>query len=750
MVTETHRLRIRIRGIVQGVGFRPFVYALALRHDLAGWVLNDGEGVLVEVEGEAVQTFVEGLKKSPPPLARLETIETETVKTTTEKGFKILTSHSSAVGTGLPPDTGVCEACLEELFDPTDRHHLYPFLNCTHCGPRYTITKHLPYDRPQTSMAGFPLCEECKAEYKDPLDRRFHAQPIACPTCGPKLSMPVAEIVTRLANGEILAIKGLGGFHIVCDARNEDTVSKLRQRKNREEKPLAVMVANVLSAKTFVKINADEAAHLASPMRPIVVFPKTNDVSLAPSIAPGLDSIGIVLPYTPLHFLLFNQAAGCPNGVDWLSEMQGLALVMTSANPGGEPLVIGNDEAALRLKDIADTIITHDRDIVIRTDDSVQRFIGKTPTFIRRARGFVPQPIKLPHPVAPGLSVGAHLKNTICVMRGDQAFVSQHIGDLDTPQSLTFFQETVDHLLSITDVVPKWIASDLHPDFFSSRFAADFSVTHSIPIFTVQHHHAHVAAVIAEHDISGPVLGLALDGFGLGEDGGNWGGEALIVDGTSYERVGHLAPLLAPGGEAAFREPWRMAAAVLYQHGRADEICERFADFGDVDVLKQMLDKNVNLQPTTSCGRLFDAAAGLLGVQPKASFDGQAPMKLESLVTTPTVLDNSWTLGGGVLDFSDLLRALSEMEPEAGANAFHGTLIQGLTDWVLDLTNKSDLSQVVLSGGCLLNRVLTEGLEQNLKALGLDVYRPLALPPGDGGLSLGQAYVGAKRYEQGV
>ncbi|PHS75915.1 MAG: carbamoyltransferase HypF, partial [Rhodospirillaceae bacterium] len=666
------------------------------------------------------------------------------------KGFKILTSQSSAVGTGLPADTGVCEACLKELFDPADRHHLYPFLNCTHCGPRYTITKHLPYDRPQTSMSGFAMCADCTSEYKDPLDRRFHAQPIACPACGPKLSMPIPEIVIRLLKGEILAIKGLGGFHIVCDARNEEAVSKLRQRKDREEKPLAVMVANVLSAKAFVKIEDDEARHLASPMRPIVVFSKTDNGALAPSIAPGLDSIGVLLPYTPLHFLLFHEAAGRPNGTAWLSKTQDLALIMTSANPGGEPLVIGNTEATDRLKNIADIIVTHDRDIVIRTDDSVQRFIGKTPTFIRRARGFVPHPIKLAHPVAPGLAVGAHLKNTICVMRGDQAFVSQHIGDLNTPQSLKFFQETVDHLLSITDVDPKWVACDLHPDFFSSRFAADFSVTHNIPIFTVQHHHAHVASVIAEHDLSGPVLGLALDGFGLGEDGENWGGEALVVDGASYRRVGHLAPLLAPGGEAAFREPWRMAAAVLFQHGREDEISTRFSDFGDVDLLHQMLTKNVNVHSTTSCGRLFDAAAGLLDVQPRASFDGQAPMKLESLVTTPIILENSWSLQNGILDFSDLLRQLIDMGPESGANAFHGTLIQGLTDWVLNLKNETGLTQVVLAGGCLLNRVLTEGLEQNLWALGLDVYRPVALPPGDGGLSLGQAYVGAKRYEQGV
>lgn len=738
------RARVRVQGLVQGVGFRPFVYGLAQRYGLVGWVLNDGNGVLIEIEGIDVKPFLAQLETDVPPLARIDTVSVEPMSVVGEKNFTIHESESGAVATEIGADAAVCESCLEELFDPNDRHYLYPFLNCTHCGPRYTITKHLPYDRPQTSMSGFPMCDACGAEYENPLDRRFHAQPVACPKCGPELSMPIDQIVSRLVAGEILAIKGLGGFHIVCDARNDRAVAELRRRKNREEKPLAVMVANVVSAKNSVEVSADEATHFASVARPILVLPKRKDGTLAPSIAPGLDSVGVLLPYTPLHYLLFHEAAGRPHGTAWLSQVQDLALVMTSANPGGEPLVTGNDEAHRRLDGIADAIVTHNRDIVVRTDDSVQRFIGGTPTFIRRARGFVPNPIKLPRAVPPGLAVGAHLKSTVCVTRGDEAFVSQHIGDLDSPESLIFFAETVHHLLSITDVTPRWVAHDLHPDFYSTRFAQDFASKQGIPIVGVQHHHAHVASVVAEYGLVGPVLGLSLDGFGLGEGEGqthNWGGEALQVEGAAYQRVGHLAEIALPGGEASFRAPWRIAAAVLHRAGRQADLKSRFAQYGDVDLLMQMLDKDVGVQSSTSCGRLFDAAAGLLGVQPEASFDGQAPMKLESLVTRPSVVKDAWVIQGGVLDFSGLLESLADMDGVDGANAFHGTLIQGLSEWVLALAKVTDISQVALSGGCALNRVLSEGLERRLQDEGLRVYRPISMPPGDGGLSLGQAYV---------
>lgn len=740
------RVRVRVRGAVQGVGFRPFVFGLAADHGLAGWVLNDGDGVLLEVEGISVGIFLHHLQNNAPSLARIDALEVECLPVTGEDGFVIRASQGGGIATGIPADATVCDDCLEELFDPADRHYLYPFINCTHCGPRYTITRGLPYDRLQTSMSGFTMCPQCAHEYADPTNRRFHAQPAACPACGPRLSLPVSDIVARLKAGGIIAIKGLGGFHIACDARNEAAVAELRRRKDREEKPLAVMVANVASAQSFVHVGALEARHMSSPMRPILVLPKRDGGGLAPSIAPGLGDIGVVLPYTPLHYLLFHEACGRPHGCEWLAQPQDMALVMTSANPGGEPLVTGNAEALRRLTGIADAIVTYDRDIVVRADDSVQRFIGGKPTFIRRARGFVPQPVRLPHPVRSGLAVGAHLKNTVCVARGDELFVSQHIGDLDTPEALVFFEESVDHLLAITGVTPAWVAHDLHPDFYSTRFAQDFASAQNIPAFAVQHHHAHMAAVMAEHGLTEPVLGLALDGFGLGDDGSsvrNWGGEALLVEGAGYRRVGHLAPLPLPGGEAAFRAPWRIAAAVLHQMGREDEIDARFRDQEDIGILKQMLAKGVNVVPSTSCGRLFDAAAGLLGVQPEAGYEGQAPMKLEALVTNPQVLDGAWSISGGVLDMTGVLRLIAGMAPVAGANAFHGTLIAALSEWTRGLAHEAGVKRVVLSGGCLLNRVLNEGLERSLRGMGLDVSLPLTMPPGDGGISLGQAYVAA-------
>lgn len=737
------RLRVRVRGAVQGVGFRPFVNTLASRFDLTGWVLNDGDGVLAEVEGAATDQFLEALRNDAPPLSRIDDVESEEIEPVGETSFEIHMSQGGAVATSIPADAAVCDGCLDELFDPADRHYRYPFINCTHCGPRYTITRHLPYDRPQTSMADFVMCEDCAKEYKDPLDRRFHAQPVACPACGPKLSMDVAEIVQRLKSGEILAIKGLGGFHIVCDARNEDAVMRLRERKNREEKPLAVMGANIASLKAWADIDEQAECEVSLTPRPIVVLPKRPDNGLAPSIAPGLGEVGVLLPYTPIHYLLFHQDAGNPDGTAWLDQPQDLALVMTSANPGGEPLVIDNDEAVERLEGLADAIVSHDRDILIRTDDSVKRMIGGKATFIRRARGYVPEPVKLPNTVAPGIALGGHLKNTVCVTRGDEAFVSQHVGELNTPQSLTFFEETIDHLLSITDVTPQWVAHDLHPDFHSTRTALEMANAQSIPSIGVQHHHAHIAAVIAEHNLKGPVIGLALDGFGLGEGQGshNWGGEALLAVGGNYTRLGHLADLPMPGGEAAFRAPWKIGAAVLHQLGRGDEIESRYGEFGDTALLAQVLERGINVVPSTSCGRLFDAAAGLLGVQPEASFEGQAPMKLEALVTKPKLYTRGWTTKNGTLDLSPLLDHIADLGEVEGANVFHGTLIEALSMWAQQLALVVNTNQVVLSGGCILNRVLAEGLDRRLGGLGLKVYRPHKLPPNDGGLSLGQAWV---------
>jgi hydrogenase maturation protein HypF len=759
------RLHVRVRGQVQGVGFRPFVHGLAARLGVSGWVRNDGGGVVLEVEGGAAATgaFVRALEQEAPPLARVSGLEVGGMPLRGDTGFAILQSDPGQVmSTAIVADAAVCDACLAELFDPTDRRYRYPFLNCTHCGPRYTLTRRLPYDRPQTSMAGFPLCPACAAEYHDPANRRFHAQPTCCPACGPRLSHPLGEIAGWLVAGLIVGLKGLGGFHLACDARNPEAVARLRAAKQRDGKPFAVMVASLAAARRLATVSPVEAALLSGSARPVVLLrrrladapddfdaPDHPDGSgLASAVAPDLAWLGVMLPYTPLHHLLFHEmsvpeAAGRPEPV----------LVMTSANPGGEPLAIGNDEAARRLSGIADRIVDHDRDIVVRADDSVVRVIAAAPCVIRRGRGLVPNPIALARPVPPVLAVGGHLKTAVCVTRGDQAFLSQHIGDLDTAAGFAFFEETVGHLLGILEVRPVALARDRHPDFLSSRFAEDRAAAWDVPCFAVQHHHAHLAAVIAEHRLAGPVLGLALDGFGLGTDGGAWGGELFRIEGAHCHRLGHLAPLAQPGGDRAAREPWRMAAAALHRMGRGAEIVPRLGGHGPAAALARLLEAGVQAPLTSSCGRWFDAACGLLGVRPVAGFEGEAPMVLESLVRTPRVIAGGWRIGPGaagpdesVLDLLPLLEALLSVGPPvAGAELFHGTLIAALVDWLVPQAMAMGTRDVVLGGGCLINRVLAEGLVAGLSGHGLTARLAGAAPPNDGGLALGQAWVAVER-----
>ncbi|MBY6262485.1 carbamoyltransferase HypF [Azospirillum sp. 412522] len=740
MSHDDERLRIRVRGRVQGVGFRPHAHALARRFGLTGWVLNDPQGVLIEVQGEATAAFRAALTGEAPPLARIDAVACEAVAPVTgETSFDIRRSGAAgAVATDIGPDAAVCPACLAELFDPADRRYRYAFLNCTHCGPRYTITRRLPYDRPQTAMAGFPLCPACSAEYRDPADRRFHAQPTACPVCGPRLSHPPEDILAALRAGGIVAIKGLGGFHLACDATQAGAVERLRRVKQRNGKPFALMVANAESAARHVRMDADERALLEGVASPIVLMRRREDAPvLAPDIAPGLAWLGVMLPYTPLHHLLFHEAAGRPDGTGWRRAAQDLTLVMTSANPGGEPLAIGNDEARERLAGIADLIVDHDRDILIRADDSVVRKLAGAPAFLRRGRGHVPEPIRLAHSVPPILAVGGHLKATVCVTRGDEAFLSQHIGDLDNAATLGFLEETVAHLLHILGVEPVAVAHDRHPDFQSTRFAERTG----LPAVAVQHHHAHVAAVMAEHRIEGPAVGLALDGFGLGEDGGSWGGEMLLVDGLRAERLGSLAPLAQPGGDVAARQPWRMAAAALARMGRADEIGSRFADHGPAEGVRRMIERGINAPPTSSCGRWFDAACGLLGVRAVAGFEGEAPMALESLVRHPRVAAGAWRIEGSELDLTPLLeRLLTAADAVEGAELFHGTLAAALVDWTLPVLRAHGLGRVVLSGGCLMNAVLAEELVAGFGAAGIEALLPRLAPANDGGLSLGQAW----------
>ncbi len=776
---EVLRRAIRVRGAVQGVGFRPFVYRLALELRLTGWVLNDAQGVAIEVQGPAgaVEAFQQKLKTDAPPLARVEQVDSADVASVVgAAGFRILPSRTGRVSTSIPPDTATCDACLAELFDPSDRRYRHAFINCTQCGPRYTLTRALPYDRVSTSMTAFVQCPLCASEYTEPLHRRFHAEPNACAVCGPVLRLVdaqgqdfngdcVAVVLKLLLVGKIVAIKGLGGFHLACDARNAGAVARLRERKQREEKPFAVMAANFASSLQWVQAGAAERSLLESPERPIVLLPmrecRTEKLT---GVAPGLNTLGVMLPCTPIHYLLFHEAAGRPPGTAWLEQRQDLLLVMTSANPGGEPLVTGNDEALNRLSGIADALLLHDRDIVARCDDSVLRMrdppasAGTAAQFIRRARGFTPRPIKLPRAGPSVLATGAWLKNTICITRGDEAFLSPHVGDLDNAATCAALVEMVDHLCSVLDVKPQVVAHDLHPDFFSTRFALEYAGAGALPasaIHAVQHHHAHIAAVAAEHRVDGPLLGLALDGTGLGDDGAAWGGELLLVDGASFQRLGHLAPLGMPGGDAAAREPWRMAASALHRIGHGAQIESRFSARAGAAAVAEMLARDLRCPPTTSMGRWFDAAAALLRVREVSAFEGQAPMLLEALAaggqcnaSDSELCDLVCLLPSGTLDPTPLIARIADLGASGdssnardAAALFHCAFAHGLARWVIAAAQSTRVRSVALGGGCFLNALLTAQLLARLKPQGIRVLEARQAPPNDGGIALGQAWV---------
>ena len=750
--------RVRVRGLVQGVGFRPAVWRLARELGLHGWVRNDGGGVTIAVDGEKVEEFIARLPRELPPLARLDALEVESCATLSS-GFTILDSAGGAVATAIGPDAAICPACIADLCDPAGRRWRYPFTTCTHCGPRYTVSRGIPYDRARTSLAPFPLCPPCAAEYGDPADRRFHAETTCCPACGPRLRLvaadgrelpgdPVATALARLRAGGIVALKGLGGFHLACDARNAGTVAELRRRKARDEKPFAVMGLNVNSFAGLTQAGEAEAALFAAVEAPIVLCRK--GAAELPGIAPGLAWLGILRPATPLHLLLWHEAAGRPVGAGWLDAPSDLLLVMTSANPGGEPLVIGNDEARERLAGIADVFLVHDRDIVVRCDDSVARATADGPAFIRRARGWVPVPIALAGDGPPVLALGGYLKNTVCVAKGSQAYLSQHVGSLDNAATVGFLEETVAHLLAVLDVRPAIVAHDLHPDYPSTRLALRLAEGWGVPAVAVAHHHAHIAAVCAEHGKDAPVIGLAIDGVGLGQDGGAWGGELLRVAGADCVRLGHLAPLKLPGGDRAAREPWRMALAALHALGRDGEAAAWLArrhPGRDGEPILAMLTRDLRCPPTSSLGRLFDAAAGLLGVRGEARYEGQAAMELEGLAAghgPVAALAGGWRLcdGGHVLDFAPLLDALADSDDmAAGAALFHATLAAGLADWLTAAVDREKVPEIAVAGGCAMNAVLLDALRCRLEAAGLHLLEARRVPPNDGGLALGQAWI---------
>lgn len=741
------RRRIRIRGLVQGVGFRPHVYRCASQWDISGFVSNDPEGVLIEAQGSELEAFIDTLLAQCPPLARIDSLIESPVPLQKDGSFTIAaTTGGSANGAAIPADTAICDDCLYELFDPANRRYLHPFIACCHCGPRYSMARSLPYDRRTTTMSTFPLCPQCNHEYRDPGDRRFHAEPIACHDCGPNLGADVTGLAKLLHSGDIVAIKGLGGYHLACDAYNHDAVSRLRQRKQRDGKPFALMVLNGASASRQVTLGGTGLALLCSRERPVVVLPRREppaqgDRALSPALSAGLDTLGVMLPYTAIHYLLFHALLDAPQGHSWLAQENPVALVMTSANLSGDPLIAGNEEAEQGLRGIADHILHHDREIAGRVDDSVVRAGPGLPLLIRRARGYAPHTIRLARALDTTLALGAHLKSTITMTRGELAHISPHVGDLDTPATQAFFARTTQTMQDSLQTKPRLLACDWSRDFPSTRLAEQLSESLQLPLVRVQHHHAHVAAVVAEYGVEEPVLGMALDGHGLGANGESWGGELLRLSGAGFQRLGHFAPLPLPGGDRAAREPWRMAAGVLSRLGRGAEINSRFAGEVLAAPLAQLLAAD-DIATTSAAGRLFDAAAGLLGISSHASYEGEAPMRLEALANPKGESAADYHLREGILDFLPLLDRLSDWgEPTSGATLFHATLITALTDWARQASEQTGIRLIALCGGCFLNRHLATQLPPRLESLGLRVLLPRLMPPGDGAISLGQAWV---------
>lgn len=748
---QLQRQCIEVEGIVQGVGFRPFVFQLAERLNLNGWVRNDTGGVTIEVEGapEDLAAFVTGLQDEKPPLASISRCEVTELPLTGEKGFEIRQSQADqASRVQVAPDTFVCDDCLRELFDPDDRRYRYPFINCTNCGPRYTIVTGIPYDRPLTTMTDFPMCPSCQGEYDDPRSRRFHAQPNACPVCGPVLSLfnaqgepvdsdnPLSAAIAALREGQVVAIKGLGGYHLAVDASNVAAVQKLRQRKSRDEKPFALMGRDLESVRGFAQVKEDEARLLSGPERPIVLVSKRPDHALAEEVAPNNRYFGVMLSYTPLYHLLLAE--------------EFTALVMTSANLSDEPIAYEDDEARQRLSEIADLFLVHDRRIQTRTDDSIARVLNGQALLLRRSRGFVPRAVTLAKALPPVLAVGAELKNTICLTRGPQAFLSQHIGDLKNLEVYNSFTRTIAHLQEILEVQPERIAHDLHPDYYSSRYALEES---ALPKVAVQHHHAHLASCLAEHGQEAPVIGVIFDGIGYGADGHIWGGEFLTGDLRGYERVGHFRYQSMPGGDLATRQPWRMALSYLqsaYGEIPGGTLALEGIPEAEWRLVGQANAKGINAPLTSSCGRLFDAVAALLGLRRQVSFEGQAAMELEMIAdpeqTSAYPFELSQEGGQIILNPLPMLRALSEDQqakcsPAPIAGRFHVTLAEMVRDVCLQLRNQTGLGTVVLSGGVFQNCLLTTLTVKHLRQAGFDVLTHSLVPPNDGGLALGQAVV---------
>jgi hydrogenase maturation protein HypF len=769
-VASIVRASVRVEGVVQGVGFRPFVYSLATRLGLAGWVGNDVDGVCAEVEGSAacVGEFLGLLEAQPPPLARVDRVTAAAMTPTGAPGFSIVASdHTGRRRALVSPDSATCDDCLAELADPADRRYAYPFINCTNCGPRFTIVTGVPYDRPLTTMAPFTMCAACAAEYHDPADRRFHAQPVCCPACGPRLRLldargaeaagdPLTGAARLLAGGQVVAVKGLGGYHLAVDAGSQAAASALRARKHREDKPFALMVADVAAARELCEVDETGQLLLASPRRPVVLLARRAGAPVADAVAPGNRQLGIMLPYTPLHHLLLAKV--------------GRPIVLTSGNVSDEPIAYTDDDAQARLAGIADAFLTHDRAIHIRTDDSVVRPQRGRETLLRRSRGYAPEPLRLaarlPRPV---LACGAELKNTFCLAAENRAFVSHHIGDLENFETLRSFTEGIDHFRRLFDIEPEVVAYDLHPEYLSTKYAQELD---GVDLVGVQHHHAHIASCLADNGEESPVIGVAFDGTGFGADGTIWGGEFLLADLAGFERAGHLEPVPLPGGAAAIRQPWRMAAVYLDAAYGGEPpagltVAGRNADQWQ-DVLA-MSRRGVNAPPTSSAGRLFDAAAALLGVRDTVNYEGQAAIELEQWAdpaergayraavepgpagATELVPAGHGQSGGPLrVRGADLVRAAAEdllagAAPAAVAARFHRGVAAAIAEVCAALRERSGLGTVALSGGVFQNLLLLGQVVDLLEDTGFRVLTHARVPPNDGGISLGQAAVAGAR-----
>jgi hydrogenase maturation protein HypF len=739
------RRQIRIRGVVQGVGFRPFVHNLARRLGLAGYVLNSSAGVVAEVEGSeaALDSFVRSVRSEAPPLARIEEMLVSEIDPLGEREFVIRESQAREGEFVLvSADVATCPECYRDFTDPANRRYGYAFTNCTNCGPRYTIIRDIPYDRPNTTMAGFRMCAACQAEYDDPADRRFHAQPNACPQCGPQLSEPIAEVRRRLSQGEIVAIRGLGGFHLACDPRNDAAVRLLRERKRRSDKPFALMARDLEAAEACCAVSDDDRRALVSPRRPIVILARRAGSGISAAVAPGNNTLGVMLPYTPLHHLLF---AGAPYDV----------LVMTSGNLSEEPIVTANDEALERLRPLADWFLLHNRDIYMRADDSVVRTFEGRERALRRSRGYVPQAIDLGMEVAEVLACGAELKNTFCLSKGRYAVLSQHIGDMENYETLVFFEETLANLKKLFRVEPRAAAYDLHPLYLSTRYALGLGLEK----IGVQHHHAHIASCMAENGLRGKVIGVAFDGTGYGTDGQIWGGEFLVADYGGFERRAHLRYVPLPGGDAAIRQPWRPALSYLADtFGAAAEFADlapwRDVSEGERRLVRGMIARRVNTVETSSCGRLFDAVASLVGLRQEINYEGQAAIELERIAAEGVEESYPFDLGAGTVDFrATIERIVSEVRagtPAAAiAGRFHNTVAGAIVEVCRRLRAAEKLDRVCLSGGTFQNMKLLERTLAGLRALGFEVFIHAQAPPNDGGIALGQAAIAAEALRRG-